>query len=104
VRPDSAAAGSGVLDWTPFFPSEEIGPFERSSVQEQRPHKADFSAAFRASADASHTMNITGTVGAGLSRARFLEALEPGIIGRWHSGQYSLYLVNHSSKHREWKA
>jgi hypothetical protein len=47
---------------------------------------------------------MTGTVGSDLSRARFLDALDPGIIGRWHSGQYSLYLVNHSSKQREWKA
>jgi hypothetical protein len=74
------------------------------SIQEQRPHEADSSAALRASADVSYTMNITGTVGSGLSRTRFLDALEPGIIGRWHSGQYSLYRVNHSSKQREWKA
>lgn len=48
------------------------------------------------------TIKITGS-GSGLSRA-FLRALLPGIIGRWHNGQYSLYRVNHSSRQWEWKA
>ena len=66
--------------------------------------EADSTVAFKSAVEISHTMRMTGTVRFDLSRARFLDALDPGIIGRWHRGQYSLYLVNHSSKQREWKA
>ena len=52
----------------------------------------------------SYTIKTTGMVGSIPSRTFLLAARDPGIIGRWHKGQYSLYLVNHSSRQCEWKA
>jgi hypothetical protein len=48
-------------------------------------------------------MNVTG-IGSGLSIIFFLPARLPGMIVRWHRGQYSLNRENHSSKQCAWKA
>lgn len=52
----------------------------------------------------SQTMSTTGIDGSCASRTLLFTNLLPGMIGPWHSGQYSLYFTNHSSRQCEWKA
>lgn len=53
--------------------------------------------------DALYTTSMTGIVDS--TRSCVLASLRgPGMMAPWHSGQYSLYLVNHSSRQRVWKA